>query len=715
MELVKTLSEELNITTKQVEAVIELIEEGNTIPFIARYRKEKHGSLDDEILRDFEVRYNYLLNFSQRLETIIKSIEEQEKMTPELLNELNACKTLSELEDIYRPYKPKKKTKASIAKEKGLDPLAQYMISLDDSKDFIEFASSFINPEKKVETVEDAINGAKDIIAEEVSDNAKFRKHIRENYQKYGKILTKENPKNPNPIFEMYKDYQEPIAKIANHRVLAINRGERVGALKVSLDTPDIETIEYIKRSLITKDVSYKEHYAAAIEDSYKRLIAPSIENEIRNQLTEDAEDSSIDVFKANLKELLLESPTKNKVVLGFDPAFRTGCKLAIVNQLGDVLYKGVIYPTAPQNKVNEAKELLKQAISKYKVDLISLGNGTASRESEVIIKELLEEINNPNLSYVITNEAGASVYSASKLGTEEFPDFDVALRSAVSLARRVQDPLAELVKIDPKSIGVGQYQHDMNQKKLSEALGTTVIDCVNSVGVDVNLASPSLLQYVSGINATIAKNIVAYRQANRGFKTRDELLKVAKLGQKAYQQCAGFLRISDQKNPLDNTGVHPESYQVTFKLLELLKINVLELGKPETTEKLSRVNVEETAKTLNVGEPTLKDIIEELKKPGRDIRDLSKKVTLRHDITDIKDLKENMVLEGTVRNIMDFGAFVDIGVHQDGLVHISQIADRYIKHPLEALKIGQIVKVKVIGVDVEKKRISLSIKQVNN
>lgn len=714
MDIVKVLSQELNITENQVNTVIELLEEGNTIPFIARYRKEAHGSLNDELLREFYDRYQYLLNFEARRKTIEASIEEQGKLTDEIKDKLNSAKTLAELEDIYRPYKPKKKTRASIAREKGLEPLANYILEQKDSIDtLIEYAETFVNEEKKVKSKDEAILGAKDIIAEIIGDNDEYRKHIRLVNFNCGIVSTKGVKNTELTTFEMYNDYKEAINKIVAHRILAINRGEANKALKVELITPDVENIDYINQQIIVKNSPFSSLLKEVTEDAYFRLIKPSIDNEIRSDLTSMAEEASIKVFRMNLNELLLEAPSKDHVILGFDPAFRTGCKLAVINTIGDVLWTGVVYPTQPTNeeKIKRAKDTILALIDKFKIDLISLGNGTASRESEAFLRDVLNQ--KDHVTYVVTNEAGASVYSASKLGTEEFPDFDVALRSAVSLARRVQDPLAELVKIEPKAIGVGQYQHDMNQKRLGEALGGTVEDVVNLVGVDLNHASKSLLTYVSGINETIAKNIIEYRAKNGKFKSRKELLKVAKLGNKAFEQCAGFLRIPDEY-PLDNTGVHPESYQAALLLLKELSLDLKDINTDEFTNTLENIkSLEELSNKLNVGVPTLQDIISELKKPGRDIRDLKKKANLRHDITDIKDLKEGMVLEGTVRNIMDFGVFVDIGVHQDGLVHISEISNKYIKHPLDVLKIGQIVKVKIIQVDVTKKRIGLSIKKV--
>ena len=716
-ELIKEkLQLDLDIPAKYVENVINFLNEGCTIPFIARYRKEWTGSMSDEKLRIFSEKFNYYSNFYDRLDTILRSIEEQGKLTDEIKNALNTAKTLSELEDIYRPFKPKKATRASKAKEKGLEPLATYLLLQVNNGDFDKVVASFINEEKGVKNVEDAIQGAKDIIAEMISDEAKYRKFIRNNMMKTFQITTKKTPKgmDEREIFNMYYDYSESLSKVASHRILAINRGEKLGILKVELTGDDSTNTMHIASKIVKKNSPFESILLDTIEDAYKRLIKPSIDNEILSDLTEISESTSIEVFKSNLKELLLEAPTKNKIILGFDPGIRTGCKIGIVDRLGKVLYTGVLYGTSEKEEIlkNEAKKLA-ILIAKYHVDLISLGNGTGGRESERFIKKyLFEMFPECKIDYVITNEAGASVYSASKLGTQEFPNLDVSVRSAISLARRVQDPLAELVKIDPKSIGVGQYQHDMNQKHLGEALGGVVENCVNQVGVDVNSASPSLLTYVSGINSSIASNIVKYREENGEFKNRKDLLNVPKLGEKAYQQCAGFLRIQDHY-PLDNTGIHPESYEVTLKLLKLINSDISEIGEDSLSLKLATSkSVSVLAKELQVGEETLKDIIEELEKPGRDIRDINVKAELRNDVCDITDLKEGMILDGTVRNIIDFGAFIDIGVHQDGLVHISEISSKFIKHPLDELHIGQIVKVKVISVDVKKRRIGLSIKQ---
>lgn len=713
MEIREVLAQEFSLKQEQVDAVLSLLEEGNTIPFIARYRKEVTGSLDDEILRKFYDRYTYLLNLEDRRKTILKSIEEQGKLTDELKASIMEAKTLTELEDIYRPYKPKKKTRAIIAKEKGLEPLADYLLKQEETTPLMEYASTFIDEEKKVETVEDALQGARDIIAEIVADDADYRRYARFLFESFGKIVTKENVPDEKGIFDMYKDYQEAISKIASHRILAINRGENVKALKVTLEVPDEDIIRYIVRKVVKENSPFKEQLQMAIEDGYKRLIRPSLETEIRNALTEKAEEASLVVFKENLHQVLLVAPMKNKVVLGLDPGYAHGCKIAVIDGTGKVLDTTVVYPTPPRNQVDAAKNILSRLILKYKVDLIAIGNGTASRESELFVKNLIQELHPEHpISFVIVNEAGASIYSASKLAAKEFPDYDVNLRSAVSIARRLQDPLAELVKITPESIGVGQYQHDMNQKRLKEVLGGVVENCVNTVGVDLNSASPSLLEYVSGISSALATSIVSYREENGAFKKRADLLKVPKLGPKAYEQCAGFLRVRDG-NPLDNTGVHPESYEVATKLLQHLGYKVEDIQKPEVHDALENLHdIASFASQLGVGEPTLKDMIEEMKKPGRDPRDEAEGPVLRSDVMSIEDLKEGMILKGTVRNIMDFGVFVDIGVHQDGLVHISELASRFVKHPLEVVNVNDIVSVKVIGVDVKKGRISLSMKQ---
>lgn len=708
MNIVLELSNTLSISEDRVNKVIDLLNEGNTVPFIARYRKEVTGNMDDITLRAFEEKYKYLLSFKDREETIIKSLKEQGVYSDELAKKIDEAKTLSELEDLYLPYKPKRKTRASIAKAKGLEDLATTIQKQLRVKNFEEYVNSFVSEEdNKAHSYQEALDGAKDIIAENISDNADYRKVLRKNTF-FDAIIKTEKIKD-NHVYEMYYDYQESVRRIASHRILAINRGEKEGILRVKLIDPVERNIEYLKKKVIRFD-TYKDILQEAIEDSYKRLLAPSLENELRNELTLKAEDGALYIFKANTRELLMESPIKGKTILGFDPAFRTGCKLAVVNEYGDVLYTGVIYPTAPQNKVEEAKKTILSLIKKYNIDLVSLGNGTASRESEAFLKDTLVET---GVDYVITDESGASVYSASKLGSEEFPEFDVALRSAVSMARRIQDPLCELVKIPPKSMGVGQYQHDMNQKRLEETLSNVVEDCVNRVGVNLNNASKSLLSYVSGVSSSLADNILLYKKENGSFKSREDLLKVKKLGPKAFEQCAGFLRIDDGINPFDNTGIHPENYETAKKILKSVNLNEKDLGSDILIDKLNNIDVSELVKELNVGELTLLDIIEELKKPGRDVRDLSIKATLKHDITDIKDLKVGMILEGTVRNIMDFGIFVDIGVHQDGLVHISEISNNRIKHPLDVVSLHQIVKVKVINVDVEKRRISLSMKEV--
>lgn len=712
MDIVKTLSEELNIKESQVNAVIGLLDEGNTIPFIARYRKEVTGSLDDEVLRKFYTRLEYIKGFNERLDTIVKSITEQGFMNDEIMASLNAAHTMTELEDIYRPFKPKKKTRASVAKEKGLAPFAKTLLELNKDVMVLEEAKKYINEEKKVLTIEDAIQGAEDIIAEQVSDDPKYRKQIRDFIMRTGKIKTVENEPDEKGTFDMYKNYEEAVNRIAPHRILAINRGENMKCLKVSIVIDDEEILGRIKSKIVNKDTDSSKYVLAAIDDAYKRLIFPSLENEIRNELTEKAEETSMVVFKENLKQLLLVAPVEHRIVLGFDPGFRTGCKLAVVDEFGQVLDTGVCYPTEPRKDTEGAKRIIKALINKHNINMIALGNGTAGRESEAFLRELISELPH-KIDYVIVNEAGASVYSASPLGTKEFPDYDVALRSAVSLARRLQDPLAELVKIDPKAIGVGQYQHDMNQKRLGEVLGGVVENVVNSVGVDLNTASPSLLEYVSGISSSLAQSIVSYREKNGPFKSREELLKVNKLGPKAYEQCAGFLRIRNGY-PLDNTAVHPESYHFAISLLKELKHSVDDLGSEDLKNILKNIDINEYANRLNVGAPTLSDIIEELIKPGRDPRKDVEVAELRNDVIDIKDLAVGMVLKGTVRNIMDFGVFVDIGVHQDGLVHISELSNNFVKHPLDVVHINEIVKVKVISVDVNKKRIGLSIKQAN-
>lgn len=782
MDILKQIKEELGLRLEQVEAAVKLIDEGNTIPFIARYRKEVTGSLDDEQLRNLHERLQYLRNLEDKKTQVLGSIEEQGKLTEELKQQILAATTLVVVEDLYRPYRPKRRTRATIAKEKGLDGLAALILAQELQEPATKVAEAYLSEEKEVNTVDEAIAGAMDIIAEEISDEAEYRSYIREVTTKEGKLISTAKDPEQESVYEMYYEFEESIEKIAGHRVLAINRGEKEKVLTVKVLAPEERILRYLETKVIIKDNAYtNDILKATIEDSYKRLIAPAIEREIRNELTEKAEDGAIKVFGKNLVQLLMQPPITGQVVLGWDPAFRTGCKLAVVDSTGKVLDTTVIYPTAPQNKVEEAKQVLKKLIDKYNITLISLGNGTASRESEMVIVELLKEINKP-VKYVIVNEAGASVYSASKLATEEFPNFDVGQRSAASIARRLQDPLAELVKIEPQSIGVGQYQHDMNQKKLGEVLAGVVEDCVNKVGVDLNTASVSLLEHVSGITKAIAKNIVAYREANGRFRSRNELLKVPKLGPKAFEQCAGFLRIQGGDNPLDATGVHPESYEATQALLaklgltledikeiqqKAMKQKTLDAGKkPERKPEKKKpgtitvktqntalgkalaaamgngIPAADTGKNtqsqtdreeqagdvitigkkikdksklaveLGIGEITLTDIIKELEKPGRDPRDEMPKPILRTDVLDIKDLTEGMILKGTVRNVIDFGAFVDIGVHQDGLVHISQLSDKkFVKHPLDVVSVGDIVEVKVLSVDPAKKRIQLTMK----
>ena len=712
MDIIAKLAEELNIRKNQAEAAVKLIDEGNTIPFISRYRKEATGALNDEVLRNLYERLNYLRNLEEKKGQVLASIEEQGKLTEELKHQILAAETLVVVEDLYRPYRPKRRTRATIAKEKGLEPLANIIMQQETDKALEEEAKAFLNSEKEVNTTQDAINGAMDILAESISDEADYRKYIRKVTMERGKITSTAKDPKAESVYEMYYEFEEGLAKLAGHRILALNRGEAEKVLTVKIEAPTEDILRYLEKKVIEKDnPNTTPALKAVVEDSYKRLIAPAIEREIRNELTEKAEDGAIKVFGKNLEQLLMQPPIAGKVVLGWDPAFRTGCKLAVVDSTGKVLDTVVIYPTAPQNKVEESKKILKQLIQKYDISLISVGNGTASRESEMVIVDLLKEIPKP-VQYVIVNEAGASVYSASKLATEEFPNFDVGQRSAASIARRLQDPLAELVKIDPKSIGVGQYQHDMNQKKLSETLGGVVEDCVNKVGVDLNTASASLLEYISGISKVIAKNIVAYREENGRFLTRAQLLKVAKLGPKAYEQCAGFMRIADGKNPLDGTSVHPESYDATKKLLEKLGYTMEDV-KNRNVEGISKkiADYDALAEELGIGALTLEDIVRELEKPARDPREDMPKPILRSDVLEIKDLKPGMILKGTVRNVIDFGAFVDIGVHQDGLVHLSEICDRFIKHPLEAVSVGDIVDVQVLSVDEKKQRIQLTMK----
>ncbi|MBR6698006.1 MAG: RNA-binding transcriptional accessory protein [Lachnospiraceae bacterium] len=708
MDIIKILQEELGIKKSQVEATIKLIDEGCTIPFIARYRKEATGSLNDEILRNFDERLKYLRNLEERKTQVIASIEEQGALTDELRKEIEAATTMVKVEDLYRPYKPKRRTRAIIAKEKGLEPLANIIMLQMTKEDIANVAKDYLSEEKDVKTVEDAIAGAKDIIAEAVSDNAEYRTDIRQMTFKEGTIASSAKDEKAESVYEMYYNFEEPISKMAGHRVLAINRGENEKVLSIKVTAPVEKIIAYLEKKVIVRDNIYTNDILKdVVEDSYQRLIAPAIEREIRNDLTENAENGAIKVFGKNLEQLLMQPPIVGRVVLGWDPAFRTGCKLAVVDETGKVLDTVVVYPTEPQNKVEEAKAIVKKMIKKYNISLISVGNGTASRESEKIIVDMLKELDT-KVEYVIVNEAGASVYSASKLATEEFPKFDVGQRSAVSIARRLQDPLSELVKIDPKSIGVGQYQHDMNQKKLGEALSGVVEDCVNKVGVDLNTASASLLEYISGISKVIAKNIVAYREENGKFTNRKQLLKVAKLGPKAFEQCAGFLRIKDGDNILDSTSVHPESYDAASKLLDILGYESNQIGKiSNLSAKIG--DFSKMAEKLSVGVITLEDIVKELEKPARDPRDEMPKPILRTDVLDMKDLNAGMILKGTVRNVIDFGVFVDIGVHQDGLVHISKMTKRYIKHPLEVVSVGDIIEVKVLDIDMNKKRIQLT------
>lgn len=712
MNIIETLAQELNIRREQAEAAVTLIDEGNTIPFIARYRKEKTGALNDEVLRNLNDRLTYLRNLEEKKETVIASIKEQGKLTDELLAEIQKAETQVAVDDLYRPYRPKRRTRATIAKEKGLEALANIIMLQKFTGNIAEEAEKYVNEEKEVKSADEALAGAMDIIAEFISDNADFRKKIRELTMKKGRLLSTAKDKEAESVYEMYYEFDEALNKVAGHRILAINRGEKEKILTIKIEAPVEDIIRYLEKQVINNaSDEIKKILQDAIADAYDRLIAPSIEREIRSDLSEKAEDGAIKVFGKNLEQLLMQPPIAGQVVLGWDPAFRTGCKLSIVDPTGKVLDTKVIYPTAPQNKVEESKKILKQLIEKYNVTLISLGNGTASRESEQIIVELLKEIPQ-NVQYIIVNEAGASVYSASKLATEEFPNFDVGQRSATSMARRLQDPLAELVKIDPKSIGVGQYQHDMNQKKLSEALGGVVEDSVNKVGVDLNTASVSLLEYISGVSKAIAKNIVVYREENGKFTSRSQLLKVAKLGPKAYEQCAGFMRISGGKNPLDATGVHPESYAATKTLLERMGYTLKDVEDRNVVGISKKIHdYKKLSSELEIGELTLMDIVKELEKPARDPRDDMPKPILRSDVLEMKDLTPGMVLKGTVRNVIDFGAFVDIGVHQDGLVHISQLCDRFIKHPLEVVSVGDIVEVKVLSVDVKKQRIQLTMK----
>lgn len=724
-KIIKIIAEELHIKSSQVENTIKLIDEGNTIPFIARYRKEVTGGLSDETLRDLGERLTYLRNLEQRKEEIIKSIEEQGKLTDEILQAVAISKTLAEVEDIYRPYKQKKKTRATVAKAKGLEPLAEIIIEQKETKLIEEIAKEYINIEKLSEedkknkdkvvaTVEEAIQGALDIIAENISDNAKYRKEIKRQCYREGVVVTKAAKPEEKSNYEMYYEYQEAIKYIPSHRILAINRGEKEEFLKVKLEKPEEKILKYIERDVIKGDTQFTNLLKETISDSFKRLIEPSIEREIRSDLTEKAEEKAIKVFGQNSKQLLLGAPIKGKTVMGFDPAYRTGCKIAVIDETGKVLDYTTVYPTEPQNDVVGAKRELLKLIEKDKVDMIAIGNGTASRESEMFVADLIKDTKR-EVHYVIVSEAGASVYSASKLATEEYPDINVSIRGAISIARRLQDPLAELVKIDPKAIGVGQYQHDVNQKKLAESLTGVVEDSVNKVGVDVNTATPSLLSYVSGINKTIAKNIVKYRDENGKLKNRKQLLKVPKLGKVAFEQCAGFLRILDGDNPLEITAVHPESYEATEKLLNQIGFDKRDLKNKESLEaireKLKSIHVTNTAKELEIGEMTLTDIIAELSKPGRDPREDMPKPILRSDVLKLEDLKEGMILTGTVRNVIDFGAFVDIGVKHDGLVHISEMSEKFVKNPSEIVSVGDVVKVKVIKIDKERQKVGLSMK----
>ena len=722
-KIINTIAEELNIKPNQVESTVKLIDEGNTIPFIARYRKEVTGGLSDEILRDLGERLTYLRNLEKRKEEIIKSIDEQGKLTDEILQAVAIAKTLSEVEDIYRPYKQKKKTRATVAKAKGLEPLAKIIIEQKEVKPIEEVAKEYVNidklsdedkknKDKVVATVEDAIQGALDIIAEDISDNAKYRKEIKRICYREGQVVTRASKPEEKSNYEMYYEYQEAIKFIPSHRILAINRGEKEEFLKIKLEKPEEKILKYIEKDIIKNTTQFTEMLKTTIEDSFKRLIEPSVDREIRSDLTEKAEEKAIKVFGKNSKQLLLGAPIKGKTVMGFDPAYRTGCKIAIIDETGKLLDYTTVYPTEPQNDVVGARRELLKLIEKDKVDMIAIGNGTASRESEMFVADMIKDTKR-DVHYVIVSEAGASVYSASKLATEEYPDINVSIRGAISIARRLQDPLAELVKIDPKAIGVGQYQHDVNQKKLAESLTGVVEDSVNKVGVDVNTATPSLLSYVSGINNTIAKNIVKYRDENGKLKNRKQLLKVPKLGKVAFEQCAGFLRILDGDNPLEITAVHPESYEVAEKLLNEIGFDKKDLKDKEKLEaiqnKLKTVDIAKTSTDLNVGEMTLADIIEELSKPGRDPREDMPKPILRSDVLKLEDLKEGMVLTGTVRNVIDFGAFVDIGVKHDGLVHISEMSEKFIKNPSDIVSVGDVVKVKVIKIDKERQKVGLS------
>ena len=718
MDIIQIISDELNVKYHQVENAVKLIDDGNTIPFIARYRKEVTGGLSDEDLRTLYDRLNYLRNLETRKEEVKKSIEEQGKLTDEIIKSLQNAKILAEVEDIYRPYKQKKRTRATIAKEKGLEPLSEVIINQDNKISIEEIAEKFVDPEKGVETIEDAIAGAKDIIAENISDNPTYRKEIKRYCYRDGVVSTEVNTKDEkeeNSTYEMYFDFTEKVNRIPSHRILAINRAEKENAIKLKIQKPEENIIDFIERDIIKdKSSKYAEILEDTVEDSFKRLIEPSVEREIRSDLTEKAEEKAIKVFGQNAKQLLMGAPLKGLTVMGFDPAYRTGCKIAVIDETGKLLATTTVYPTEPQNKIEESKKELKDLIKKYNINMIAIGNGTASRESEKFVADMISEIDQ-EVYYTIVSEAGASVYSASKLATEEYPDINVSLRGAISIARRLQDPLAELVKIDPKAIGVGQYQHDVNQKKLAESLAGVVEDAVNEVGVDVNTATPSLLSYVSGINKTIANNIVKYRDENGKITERKELLKVPKLGKVAFEQCAGFIRVFDGKNPLEITAVHPESYEKADQLLENIGYKKEDLKDAEKLKniklKLNSINIKETAKQIDIGEMTLKDIIDELSKPGRDPRDEMPKPILRSDVLKFEDLKEGMILNGTVRNVIDFGAFVDIGVKHDGLVHISELSENYVRNPADIVSIGDIVKVKVIKIDNDRQKVSLSMK----
>ena len=714
MDIAKALSLEFNIRLDYANNIINLLDEGCTVPFIARYRKEMHGSLDDQIIRDFADRLDYLRNFEKRKEEIVKLIEGQEKMTPEIMDKLNKALTLTELEDIYRPFRPKRQTRATIAEAKGLKPLAEIIFKQKDKHTLEELAKDYVSEEKGVKDEKVALAGASDIIAEMISDDAEIRKILREFIYDSAQIVTTLKPGEKYLVYQTYENYKEPVNKIPSHRILAVNRGEKEDCLKVDVETNFERCEELILDEVLVKNGSYEDFIKEVVKDSFERLIEPSLVRELRTTLTDKANEQAIKMFEVNLKPLLMQPPLKDKVILGLDPAYRTGCKVAVIDQNGNVIDKTVIYPTPPHNQIEKSEEIISDLVKKHNVDAISIGNGTASKESEIFVSNLIKKLDR-KVQYMVVNEAGASVYSASKLGAEEFPDYDVSLRSAVSIARRLQDPLAELIKIDVKSIGVGQYQHDMPQKRLSTVLDGVVEDCVNSVGVDLNTASYKLLEHVSGLNASIAKNIVDFRRENGKFTTRNQLLKVNKLGAKAYEQCAGFLRIPNEKNILDNTGVHPESYSATEKLLKMFNMTEKDIG-TEAMADLPRLigakGEEKVANECGVGVPTLDDIVKELLKPGRDIRDDLPKPELRSDVLSIEDLKVGMIMRGTVRNVIDFGAFVDIGVHQDGLVHISEICDRFIKHPSEELSVGDIVKVKIINIDLQKQRIGLSIRK---